>query len=44
MKAGDARAHADTLTRDNKRRDFVCCGLMNYVWLPQHLEMVEEHL
>ena len=31
MKAGDAHARTGTLTHNNKRRDFVCCGLLNYI-------------
>jgi len=40
MKADDAHAHSGILTHNNKRRDFVYCGLLNYIWLPQYLVMV----
>ena len=31
MKADDARAHSGTLKHNNKRRDVVCCGLLDYI-------------
>ena len=31
MKADDARARTATLTHNNNRRDFVCCGLLEYI-------------